>query len=146
MVGLDTNDENIKKPNSTASKNSGATVGRDLVPVQQTNISALAREHGVSRQTIRRRLANGWKPPATIDGEIIEQNHDVATPATPGGHPSGRYVAVALRGWRALGRVGVGLVIAGIGTFIAYTSIRAKAWFSAIPSPPIRRPVIFIQI
>jgi hypothetical protein len=129
MAGLDANNENIKRPKSTASENNGTTVGRDLVQVQQSNISALAREHGVSRQTIRRRLANGWKPPTTISGEIIERNHDVATPATPAGHPDGRYVAVALRGWRALGRVGVGLVIAGIGTFIAYTSIRANAWF-----------------
>lgn len=28
------------------------------------NISALAREHGVSRKTIARRLAKGWRPPA----------------------------------------------------------------------------------
>jgi len=28
------------------------------------NISALAREHGVSRKTIQRRLANGWRPDA----------------------------------------------------------------------------------
>src|SRR5262249_34617000 len=27
------------------------------------NVSALAREHGVSRKTIRRRLAKGWRPP-----------------------------------------------------------------------------------
>src|SRR5262245_35486300 len=26
------------------------------------NVSALAREHGVSRRTIRRRLAKGWRP------------------------------------------------------------------------------------
>ena len=31
--------------------------------VAHPNISALAREHGVSRTTIRRRLANGWTPP-----------------------------------------------------------------------------------
>jgi transposase-like protein len=37
--------------------------GKSLVPAKP-NISALARQHGVSRQTIRRRLANGWQPPS----------------------------------------------------------------------------------
>jgi hypothetical protein len=31
------------------------------------NVSALAREHGVSRKTIRRRLAKGWRPPAPTE-------------------------------------------------------------------------------
>jgi hypothetical protein len=136
MAGLDTNDENIKKPSSTAPKNTGATVGRDLVPVPP-NISALAREHGVSRQTIRRRLADGWKPPTTIDGEIIEQNRDVATLGHPHGHPHESYVAAARRWWRAAGRGIVGLAIAATGAWIAYNSIRSNAWFghSLAPDP-----------
>ena len=41
------------------------------------NISALAREHGVSRKTITRRLAKGWRPGA----------HPVAPiPRTPSGN------------------------------------------------------------
>lgn len=46
------------------------------------NISELARVHGISRATVRRRLASGWIPPAVIEGvanEIVEQNQEVAT-------------------------------------------------------------------
>jgi len=52
----------------------------DIVPTP--NISELARRHGLSRQTVRRRLANGWIPPTVIDGvatEIAEQNQKVAS-------------------------------------------------------------------
>jgi hypothetical protein len=100
----------------------------DLVQTRPS-ISALAREHGVSRSTIRRRLANGWQPPVTIEGEIIEPNQQVTTTATPGRHPHGLYADAARRGWHAIGRATVGLVIAGVGIAIAYTSIRANAWF-----------------
>jgi len=44
-------------------------VANDLIETRP-NVSALAREHGVSRATIRRRLVNGWTPPVTIEGEI----------------------------------------------------------------------------
>jgi len=79
----------------------------DLVETRP-NISALAREHGVSRSTIRRRLASGWQPPVTIEGEILEPNQQMITGATPmtipDGHPHGSYSATAHRGWRAIGR------------------------------------------
>ncbi len=41
------------------------------------------------------------------------------------------------RFWTALGRAGVGLAIVSTGTFIAYTSLRANAWFghSLTPDP-----------
>ena len=42
------------------------------------NISALAREHGVSRKTIQRRLAKGWRPGAPTPR---------TTPRTPA-HPA----------------------------------------------------------
>jgi hypothetical protein len=121
----------------------------DLVPTRPSvSVSALAREHGVSRATIRRRLANGWNPPATIEGEIVQLDQHVATlglgvattlasplvapaiPATLDGHPAGR-------GWRAVGRGTVGLAIAGTGAWIAYTSMRGNAWFghSLTPDP-----------
>jgi hypothetical protein len=85
-------------------------------PVEQPSISELARRHGMSRQTIRRKLATGWQPPVPVeamatpmaipvDVEIVEQDQPVATlpsdmatlPATqlatlPTGH--GRYVAI----------------------------------------------------
>jgi hypothetical protein len=100
----------------------------DLVQTR-SSISALAREHGVSRSTIRRRLANGWQPPVTIEGEIIEANQQVTTPATRGRHPHGLYADAARRGWRAVGRGTVGLAVACCGVAIAVTSIRANAWF-----------------
>jgi hypothetical protein len=100
----------------------------DLVQTRP-NISALAREHGVSRSTIRRRLANGWQPPFTIEGEIIEPNQEVTTAPTHGGHPHGFYAAAAHRGWSAIGRGLVGMAVAGCGVAIAVTSIRANAWF-----------------
>src|SRR4029077_3838250 len=57
----------------------------DIVPTP--NISELARRHGLSRQTVRRRLANGWQPPVCIDGEIVEQDQEVATHGQADGHP-----------------------------------------------------------
>jgi hypothetical protein len=111
------------------------------------SISALAREHGVSRTTIRRRLANGWTPPVTIEGEIVEQDQQMSTPSTPmdtalavptvpatplvanAVHPWPPYTAVPGRRWQAVGRGTVGLAVAGCGVAIAATSIRANAWF-----------------
>jgi hypothetical protein len=89
------------------------------------NISALARQHAVSRQTIRRKLANGWQPPASAPVEIIEPPQRIAT----SGHPHGRPVQRDGSYWRAMGRIATGLVIAGCGVAIAVTSIRANAWF-----------------
>ncbi len=98
--------------------------GKSLVPAKP-NISALARRHGVSRQTIRRRLETGWQPSDTPTVEIIEPTQSVAT----SGHPHGRPVQRDGSYWRAAGRVATGLVIAGCGVAIAVTSIRANAWF-----------------
>lgn len=39
------------------------------------NISALAREHGVSRKTIQRRLASGWRPDAHPPAPTPAQAH-----------------------------------------------------------------------
>jgi hypothetical protein len=113
----------------------------------QPSVSALAREHGISRATVRRRLANGWQPPITIEGEIVKSNQEVATlgqglattlaspmaapaiPATPDGHPWPPYASAPGRGWRAVGRGTVGLAIITTGAWIAYTSMRGNAWF-----------------
>ena len=89
------------------------------------NISQLARQTGLSRQTVRRKLANGWQPPTAPSVEIIEPTQSMATMATPHGHPGQGHGSY----WRAAGRVGTGLVITGCGIAIAATSIRANAWF-----------------
>jgi hypothetical protein len=97
-----------------------------LVPAKPTiNISQLARQTGLSRQTVRRKLASGWQPPTAPSVEILEPTQSVATMATPLGHPGQGHGSH----WRAAGRVATGLVIAGCGIAIAVTSIRANAWF-----------------
>jgi len=48
------------------------------------NISAMAKKHGVSRSTIRRRLANSGRPPVTIGGDIIQQDQEVTMAAASG--------------------------------------------------------------
>jgi hypothetical protein len=101
-----------------------AASGKPLVPVK-VNISALARQYNVSRQTMRRRLAKGWQPPKAQSVEIIEPTQRVATCGHPHSRPGQRYGSH----WRATGRVATGLVIAGCGVAIAATSIRANAWF-----------------
>jgi len=132
-------------------------VTNDLV--ERPNVSALARAHGVSRTTIRRRLAAGWTPPVTIEGEIVEQDQQVATPSTLSGRPLDASLAVSAapsmppavpvhptwpsyssapgRYWQAIGRGSVGLGIISTGFFIAYTSMRANGWFghSLTPDP-----------
>jgi hypothetical protein len=132
-------------------------VANDLVETQPS-ISALAREHGVSRTTIRRWLSTGWTPQLPppgqmadsaeiIEGEIVEQNQIVTTtstlgrppldvrvdataiPSAPAVHPWTRLPSTPGRHWRAIGRGAVGLTVAGCGVAIAVTSIRANAWF-----------------
>jgi hypothetical protein len=48
------------------------------------NVSALARTHGVSRTTIRKRLARGWTPPPPIV-EVLPAFQGVPPRSTPGG-------------------------------------------------------------
>ncbi len=120
MASQDNTCQNVVKL-PTAAPN---TDGKSLIS-SKPNISALARQHGVSRQTMRRRLANGWQPPAAPPIEIIEPTQCMATC----GHPHGRPVQRRGSYWRAMGRIATGLVIAGCGVAIAVTSIRANAWF-----------------
>ncbi len=101
--------------------------GKSLVPAKP-NITQLAKQYGVSRATIRNRLAKGWQPAPAIDGEIIPPHQGVATPATPHGNPVQSY-------WRAVGRSGVGLAIIATGAWIAVTSMAANGWFGASISP-----------
>jgi hypothetical protein len=106
---------------ATAAPNTG---GKSLI-LAKVNISALARQHKVSRQTMRRRLAKGWQPSDTPQIEVLSPHQGVATMATPCGHPGRGHGSY----WRAAGRIATGLVIAGCGVAIAVTSIRANAWF-----------------
>ena len=133
----------------------------DIVPTP--NISELARRHGLSRQTVRRRLANGWIPPTVIDGvatEIAEQNQKVASGREVVAGPNGQVARTGAQRasvvrletaghtspgiprershghrWRATGRVTVGLAIVGTGAWIAYTSMRGNAWFGHSLNP-----------
>jgi hypothetical protein len=119
-------DFNNTSQNVVTLRSATSTGGAALVPPKpKINISQLARETGLSRQTVRRKLANGWQPPTAQSIEIIEPTQSVATMATPHGHPGQGHGSY----WRAAGRVATGLVIAGCGIAIAVTSIRANAWF-----------------
>jgi hypothetical protein len=115
--------------------------GKSLVPAKP-NISALAKQCGVSRATIRNRLAKGWQPPPAIDGEIIPPHQGVATPATPRGNPVQRHGSY----WRAAGRAAVGLAIVSTGAFIAYTSMRGNAWFGHSLTPDQTAGDIYSQL
>jgi hypothetical protein len=54
------------------------------VPIPTSfNVSALARLHGVSRTTIRKRLARGWTPPPIV--EVLRPVPGVPPRSTPGG-------------------------------------------------------------
>ena len=110
------------------------------------NISALAREHGVSRKTIRRRLAAGWRPGvpgAPILGvpmgapETATRRDVVATapilPPTPLGVPIGAHghdVPTPMGGGRltpllATGVFVLGLATAAVGLWLNASFLRA---------------------
>src|SRR5713226_4151674 len=115
MANQDNTRQNVVKlPTTAVSK----TSGKSLVPAKP-NISELARQHGVSRQTMRRRLANGWQPgdtPSTPSIEILSPPQRVATMATTHGHPgqhSGSYVAATVLALAALTLGGIQLAIDG---------------------------------
>ena len=107
MADQDITRQNIVKLRPATSENA-------VVPVRpQFNISALARQHGLSRQTIRRRLATGWQPPRAPQVEIIESNQGVATLAIPPGHGRGSYVVAAVLALAAITLGGIQLAIDG---------------------------------
>src|SRR5258708_3392182 len=121
MVDFNNTFKNVVKLRSATN-----TGGAALVQAKpKINISQLARKTGLSRQTVRRKLANGWQPQTAPSVEIIEPTQRVATMATPHGHPGqgrGSY-------WRAAGRTATGLVIGGCGTPTAATTVPATASF-----------------
>src|SRR5689334_15550342 len=51
----------------------------------QPNVSALARQYGVDRRTIRRWRAKGWAPPAPAALRILPQDQSVPIPPSPPG-------------------------------------------------------------
>src|SRR5262245_5299480 len=82
------------------------------------NISALARQSGLSRTTVRQRLKNGWKPEDLVPVEPIEIRpnfHDVTTPSTPRRSGGGRSWLLALT------CLALGLALAGVGLVINAT-------------------------
>src|SRR5262249_59386143 len=86
------------------------------------NVSALAREHGVSRSTIRRRLANGWTPAAALPVEILPPAME--PPGEMAVRPGAAMVAAT--GW--LG-VRAALIIIAISIGALALTINAQAGF-----------------
>jgi hypothetical protein len=82
-----------------------------MKPLTQTgkclNVSALAREHGVSRTTIRRRLASGWTPTHL---EVLPPETATATPAHPPSTPGRPWTSIILVA-TALGIGGLAIAI-----------------------------------
>src|SRR5262245_51411552 len=79
------------------------------------NISKLARDHGIARATVRRRLAAGWTPPATPGpGALASLEQEVPLAATPAAAP----LAGAARGWPCatmiLATIALGLGLLGM--------------------------------
>lgn len=92
------------------------------LPAPAQSISDLARQSGLSRQTVRRRLAAGWSPADLLPVAIPQCGQVVATH----GHaprPSPRLT------WNMAGRGVVGITLVGCGVTLAVTSMRANAWF-----------------
>ncbi|HEY1362166.1 MAG TPA: hypothetical protein VGF60_07970 [Xanthobacteraceae bacterium] len=80
---------------------------KSTLPIQiptTFNVSALAREHNISRSTVRRRLARGWVPPASAPADPAPQ---AAPSAKPG---NAKPAAVVL--------VGIGLLIGALALAI----------------------------
>jgi hypothetical protein len=101
--------------------------GKSIIPAKP-NVSALARQHGVHRRTIKRWLDDGWQP----DRAVVKVEPEILPPTPPAqedAHPARTPAHCGTSRWRAAGRVITGLVIAGCGIAIAATSIRANAWF-----------------
>src|SRR5258706_10417009 len=110
MVDFNNTFKNVVKLRSATN-----TGGAALVQAKpKINISQLARETGLSRQTVRRKLANGWQPPTAPSVEIIEPTQSVATTATPPGHHgqhSGSLVAATVLAVAAVTLRGIQLAI-----------------------------------
>src|SRR5215831_9979955 len=83
------------------------------------NVSALAREHGVSRSTIRRRLEKGWTP-ASRSPLSIESPPSAPLP----GQPAARERPVAATLWPGVATI---LVAVAIGIFFLAIIINGQA-------------------
>jgi hypothetical protein len=110
----------------------GAGGGALVQAKPKINISQLARQTGLSRQTIRRKLSNGWQPPTAPSVEINEPHQRVATSGHPDGRPghSGSYVAATVLALAALTLGGIQLAIdgqyaAGFGRTPVETTLQA---------------------
>lgn len=92
------------------------------LPAPPLTISALARESGLSRATVRRRLADGWSAADLLPVAISQCDQGVATRGHAPRPPSGLT-------WNMAGRGVVGITLVGCGVTLAVTSMRANAWF-----------------
>src|SRR5262245_36563020 len=100
-------------PRLTIKTVGAASMAADIVttPPPNLNISALAREHGVDRRTIKRWQQKGWAPPAPATIKIVEQSQSVPTDAHPPGRRGRHWIMGLASGVLGLVLAGVGLVI-----------------------------------
>src|SRR5258707_13889560 len=120
MADFDCIPENIVKLRpTTPASNIG---GRALVPAEgEFNFSALARQHGVHRRTIKRWLDNGWRPDqavVNVEPQIPPpapsaqaDAHPHAHPARTPAHHGGSYVAAGVLALAGVALGGIQLAI-----------------------------------
>jgi hypothetical protein len=114
--------DSLQQP-ATPAEN-GATAGRSLAvrnAARDASVAGVAgRQDGYVTRLVRLDEHTSHVAPAT--------DVHVSAPSRPG---------IMARSWSAIGRAGIGLAIAATGAFIAYTSMRANAWFghSLTPDP-----------
>jgi hypothetical protein len=104
MASQDNTRQNVVKLPTAASS------GNSPIPAKP-NVSALARQHGLSRQTVRRRLANGWQPSDRPKIEILPPNQNVATDGHPVATHNGSYITASILALSALALGGIQLAI-----------------------------------
>jgi hypothetical protein len=130
-------------PNPAANPTPASGVGNLIQHPDLAKDVEVAPTVGFGRSTAVRRAAKN-----AADVTASEDDH-VARLVRLDGHASHAALAtdvqvsapsrpsIAARSWSAIGRAAIGLSIIGTGAFIAYTSMRANAWFghSLTPDP-----------
>jgi hypothetical protein len=119
IADFDCTENIVKLRPTTPASNIG---GRALVPAEgEFNFSALARQHGVHRRTIKRWLDDGWRPDQAVvkvEPQILppappaqEDAHLHAHPARTPAHHGGSYVAAGVLALAAVALGGIQLAI-----------------------------------
>src|SRR5262245_60611946 len=98
------------------------------------NISRLAREHGISRSTMRERLRKGWQPPPVNEQQRVDQPQTplaASPPPSPPSPPPSVAAAMATRHPVATPRLIGAAILAIAGLAIAGLALAINAQYGA---------------